>query len=107
VIAEIELQLIMISAISNTINECKKGVEGSEYDSVRELTVSLQKQGIGLSDLASSVRLNNYIKNIGTNEDKIESFIANLANSPEPDKLIEVANQVAHLSRSESIPLET
>jgi hypothetical protein len=29
-----------------------------------------------------------------------------LANSPEPKKLIDVANQVAHLSISESIPLE-
>ena len=59
-----------------------------------------------MSTLACSVRLNNYIKNIGTNEDKIESFIVNLANSSEPEKLIDAANQVAHLSRSESIPLE-
>ena len=29
-----------------------------------------------------------------------------MANSPEPEKLIDVANQVAQLSRSESIPLE-
>ena len=43
---------------------------------------------------------------MGANEDQIESFIANLANSPEPEKLIDVANQVAHLSISESIPLE-
>ena len=43
---------------------------------------------------------------MGANQDQIESFIANLANSPEPEKLIDVANQVAQLSRSESIPLE-
>ena len=43
---------------------------------------------------------------MGANRDQIESFIANLANSPEPERLIDVANQVAHLSRSESIPLE-
>ena len=43
---------------------------------------------------------------MGTNEDKIESFLVNLANSPEPERLIDVANQVADLSRSESIPLE-
>ncbi|MGC2669822.1 MAG: hypothetical protein WA220_11625 [Candidatus Nitrosopolaris sp.] len=41
---------------------------------------------------------------MGSNEDKIESFIANLAKLPE--KLIDVATQVAHVSRSESIPLE-
>ena len=79
--------------VSNIINEWKKGVEDSDYDSVRELTVSLKKQGIGLSELACSVRLK-YIK-IGATEDKIESFLGNLVNSPEPEKLIDVANQVA------------
>ena len=92
--------------VSNIINEWKKGVEVSDYDSLRELTVSLKKQGIGLNDLARSVRLSNYIKNLGTTDDQIESFVANLANSPEPEKLIKVANQVAELSKSESIPLE-
>ena len=42
---------------------------------------------------------------MGANQDQIESFIANLANSPEPEKLIDVANQIAGVSRSESIPL--
>jgi hypothetical protein len=88
--------------VCNIINEWKKGVKDSEYDSTRELTVSLKKQGIGLSELACSVVLYNYIKKIGTNEDKIESFIVNLANSSEPEKLIGIANQVAHLSISES-----
>jgi hypothetical protein len=43
---------------------------------------------------------------LGGNQEQIESFIANLANSPEPEKLIDVANQVSHLSRSESVPLD-
>jgi len=68
--------------------------------------VSLKKEGIGLHELACSVRLNNYIQKLGANQDQIESLIANLVNSPEPEKLIDVANQVARLSRSESIPLE-
>jgi|GEM_PF-1308808 hypothetical protein len=42
---------------------------------------------------------------MGTNEDKIESFLVNLVNSPEPERLIDVANQVACVSISESIPL--
>jgi hypothetical protein len=92
--------------VTDIIIEWKKGIEDSDYDSVRELAVSLKRQGIGLNDLACSVRLNNCIKNIGTNPDEIESFIANLANSSEPEKLIDVSNQVAHLSRSESIPLD-
>ena len=91
--------------VTNIVNEWKKGVEDSDYDSLRELAVYSKKEGFGLSDIASYVRLNNYIQKLGGNQDQIESFIANLANSPEPEKLIDVANQVAHVSRSESIPL--
>ena len=91
--------------VSNIINELKKGVEDSDYDSVRELAVYSKKEGFDLSRLASSIRLNNYIQKIGANQDQIEPFIANLVNTPEPEKLIDVANQVVHLSRSESIPL--
>jgi hypothetical protein len=43
---------------------------------------------------------------LGANQDQMESFIATFANSPEPGRLIDVANQVAKFSRSESIPLE-
>jgi hypothetical protein len=43
---------------------------------------------------------------LGANQDQIESLIANLANFPKPEKLIDVANQIAQLSRFESIPLE-
>jgi hypothetical protein len=58
--------------------------------------------------LADSVTvLYNYVQNLGTNHDKIESsLIGNLANSSEPEKIVNVSNQVAQLSRSESIPLE-
>ena len=91
--------------VSNVINEWKKGVEDSDYGSLRELAVYSKKEGFALSHVASSIRLSNYIKNIRTNPDEIESLIANLANSPEPDKLIDVANQIAGVSRSESIPL--
>ena len=40
--------------VSNIINEWKKGVEDSDYDSVRELAVYSKKEGLGLSELASS-----------------------------------------------------
>ncbi len=56
--------------------------------------------------LASSFRINNYLNNLGANQDEIETLIANVANSPEPKKLIEVANQIAQISMSESIPLD-
>jgi hypothetical protein len=91
--------------VSNIINEWKKGVEDSDYESIRELSLFSKKHGLNLGEYACSIRLNNYIENIGTNPDEIESFIANLANSPEPEKLIDVANHIAGVSRSESIPL--
>jgi hypothetical protein len=91
--------------VSNIINECKKGIEDSDYDSLRELAIYSKREGLDLSDFASSIRLSNYIQKLGANQDQIESFIANLVNTPEPEKLIEVANQVAQLSRSDSIPL--
>jgi hypothetical protein len=91
--------------VTNIINEWKKGVENSDYDSVRELAIYSKKEGLGLSHIAASTRLGNYIQKLGANQEQIESFIANLVNTPEPEKLIDVANQVAHVSRSESISL--
>jgi 5'-3' exonuclease len=91
--------------VSNIINEWKQGVEDSDYNSLRELAIYSKKEGFDLSRVATSIRLNNYIQKLGANQDQIESFIANLANSPEPERLIDVANQVAHVSTSESIPL--
>jgi hypothetical protein len=92
--------------VTGIINEWKKGVEALEYESVRELSISCKKQGINLGTLASSVRLNNYVQRLGANLEQIEAFIANLANSPEPKKLFDVANQIAQISMSESIPLD-
>jgi hypothetical protein len=92
--------------VSGIINEFKKEVDALEYESVRELSISCKKQGINLGALASCIRLRNYIDNLGANQDEIESFVANLANFPEPKKLFDVANQIAQISMSESIPLD-
>jgi hypothetical protein len=56
-----------------------------------------------LGTLASSVRTNNYVQRLGA---QIETFIANLANFPEPEKFIDAASQAAQISMSESIPLD-
>jgi len=70
------------------------------------LAVYSNREGFDLSRGTTSIRLSNYIQKLGANQDQIETFIANLTNSTEPKKLIDVANQVAQLSKSESIPLE-
>ena len=59
--------------VSGIVNDWKRGVEDSEYESVRELAVQSKKQGIALSDLASRFRLYNIIKKSGANEDQIDS----------------------------------
>src|SRR5207245_9474767 len=92
-------------SVTNIVSDFSKGLADSEFESIRKVAVESRKQGLTLSDLGASLRLYNYIKRLDANQDQIESFIANLANSSEPEKLIDVANQVAHLSRSESIPL--
>jgi hypothetical protein len=92
--------------VSGIINEYKKGINAVDFESVRELSILCKKQGINLGALASSIRLNNYIQKLSVNQEQIEVLIANLANSPKPKKLVDVANQIAKISTSESIPLD-
>jgi hypothetical protein len=92
-------------SVTNIIRDFNRGLADSEFESIRELAVESRKQGHTLSELGSSLRLYNYINKLGANQDKIESLITNLANLPGTEKLIDIANQVAQLSRSESIPI--
>jgi hypothetical protein len=98
--------------VSGIVNDWKRKLEDSEYESVQELAVQSKKQGIALSDLASRFRLYNIIKKSNTNEDQIESFISNCTISGTgvevlpPEKIIDLVNQLFNISRSESIPLE-
>lgn len=55
------------------------------------------------NDLAPIVRLNNYIKKLGAGLEQIETLIANITISKEPQKLIDTANQIAQIT---IIPLD-
>jgi hypothetical protein len=92
-----------LGTVSNIINEWKKGIDSKDYDSIRELSVSLKGEGMTFNDLASIVRLNNFIKKSGAIFDQIESFITNIANSQEPQKIIDTANQLVQIT---TIPLD-
>jgi hypothetical protein len=84
--------------VSNIIDEWKKGVQNSDYESIRELSVFCKKQGVTLNTLASCIRLNNYLSlGANVNESTLESLITNLANYPDrdPAKLIEAAAQIS------------
>src|ERR1043166_1457315 len=97
--------------VSGIVNDWKRGLEDSEYESVRELAVYSKKQGLALSDLASRFRWYNIIKKSGTNEDQIESFIINCTISGagiealSPEKILDLVNKLFNISKSESIPL--
>jgi hypothetical protein len=98
--------------VSGIVNEWKREVEDSEYESVRELAVQSKKQGSALSDLASQFRFYNFIKKLGANEDQIESFIINCTinsvsvEALSSEKIVDLVNQLFNISKSESIALE-
>jgi hypothetical protein len=46
--------------VSNIINEWKKGIKDSDYESIMELAVFSKREGLNLSELASRFRLYNY-----------------------------------------------
>jgi len=75
---------------SGTVNSYKIGLDNLDLDSFRGLMVEAKKEGLIPSDLASHVRLNNYLVKSGAEEDKIESFIANVLMMFPPKKLFSI-----------------
>jgi hypothetical protein len=73
--------------VSNIIDEWKKGVQGSDYESVRDLAIHCKKEGVNLGDTMSALRIKNYIKQIGGDEERAEQFIARCANSEDLQKI--------------------
>jgi hypothetical protein len=93
--------------VYSIVNNFKVGLDNSEFNSARELALLAKKQGLTPVNLASSVRLNNYIVKSGAAEDKIESFIDNISSSNlPPEKVIELVNQLHYISKSEPIPID-
>jgi hypothetical protein len=93
-------------SVTNIVSDFNKGLADSEFGSIKEFVVESRKHGLTLSNLGPSLRLYNHITKLGANQEQIESLVINLVTSPEPEKMIDVENQVAQLSRSKSIPLE-
>ncbi|MGB6529174.1 MAG: CHRD domain-containing protein [Candidatus Nitrosopolaris sp.] len=93
--------------VSNIIDDFKKGVQDSDFSSVRELAIHCKKEGVDLRDLAPALRIKNHynrLTQLGTNvsEEQVEAYIVNLASSPDPAKLIEAAAQISE----SDVPLE-
>jgi hypothetical protein len=78
-----------------------------DFDSIRQLSIEIRKQGLNWSDLVSHFRLLNFIRKLGASEEKVESFIDNINSSTlPPEKVIEYVNQLFAVSRSELIPID-
>ena len=80
----------------------EKRIQGSDYESVRELAIHCNKEAVNLGNLMSTLRLKNYIKQIGADEGRMEQFIARCANSEDPQKLVDVLDKIGHID----VPLE-
>ena len=96
------LTLPVSGTVSNIIDEWKKGIQGSDYESVRDLAIHGKKEGINLGDFMSTLRLKNYIKQIGAEEERVEQFIAKCAAAQDPQKLVDVLEKIGHID----VPLE-
>ena len=93
--------------VSSIVASYKVGLDNAEFDSIRQLSIEIRKQGLNWSDLSSHFRLYNYFLKSGAAEDKIESFISNInSGDASPDPVIELVNQLFDISKAESIPLD-
>jgi hypothetical protein len=90
--------------VSSIVNNYKIGLENLDFASFRELMVEAKKQGLTPSDLASHVRLNNYLVKSGAAEQEVESFVTNVNSGYIPlGKAIELINQIYEISKSQSV----
>jgi DNA-binding transcriptional MerR regulator len=93
--------------VSSIVSNYKIGLETSEFDSVRDLSIELRKQGLTLSDLAPHLRLYNFFRSSGASEEEIESFVANSStDNVSPEKVIGLVNQLHDISKEQSIPVQ-
>jgi hypothetical protein len=93
--------------VSSIVSNYKVGLEILDFDSIRQLSIEIRKQGLNWSDLASHFRLYNYFIKSGTAEDKIESFIERFHSTDiPPERVIGYLNQIHEIAKTESIPLD-
>jgi hypothetical protein len=93
--------------VTSIVSNYKVGLEELDFNSVRQLSIEIKKQGLNWSDLASHFRLYNYLTKSGAAEEQIESFVAKVQSSDiPPQRAIEYLNQIHEISKTESIPLD-
>jgi hypothetical protein len=79
--------------VSGIINNYKTQLDNSDFDSIRGLAMEIRKQGLNFADLSSLLRLYNFFRESGVNQDEIESFVAKVHSGGMPqDKIVQYVN---------------
>jgi hypothetical protein len=98
---------VAAGTVSGIINNYKTQLDNSDFDSIRGLAMEIRKRGLNFADLSSLLRLYNFFRESGVNQDEIESFVTKVHSGGMPqDKVVEYMNQLYDISREQSIALE-
>ena len=98
---------VAAGTVSGIINNYKTQLDNSDFDSIRGLAMEIRKRGLNFADLSSLLRLYNFFRESGANQDEIESFVAKVHSGGMPqDKVVEYMSQLYDISRDQSVALE-
>jgi septal ring factor EnvC (AmiA/AmiB activator) len=91
-------------AVTNIINEWRRGLGFPLADELRELAITFKKIGITASQCAVGFRLAMIIINLGVDEQDFESFISNIYNSCKKlglhqDKIVSYLDELLSFSK--------
>jgi len=97
-----------VSEIIKTIRE--RGTE-TQIDVLREIAVMLRRQGLSIDDFARSIRLNQFLNEIGLEEEKVEDFVKQLEihcfkRGLTLDAFMDLVANISSLSDSLGVPVE-
>jgi hypothetical protein len=63
----------------------------------RDLAIHCKKEGVNLEDLVPTLRIKNYIRELGTDEERVEQFITRCAASQDPKMLVDVLEKIGNV----------
>ncbi len=97
-------------SVTNIIDEWKQGLSIPTSEHMRELAVQFKKLGITAAEASAGGRIINIMKNLHVDDERVESFVRDIYdactnNSLSPEKFVELASLLSHLSTSWGIPL--
>jgi hypothetical protein len=97
--------------VSEIIKAIKEKDSETRLDVLRETAVMLKREGMSIDDFAESIRLKQFLDEMGLNEEKIEDFARQLdihcfKRSLTPDKFMDLVANIFSLSDKLGIPVE-